>query len=226
VRKLVLVPAAVLVLLPAIAGEAGRGAGEASVRIEAPPADVGSVGPRGGPSRARAATAVDPGKACGRARARLVRFRVSIDRGLDITPRRFIAGVYSVLCDERSWIAGGEVRFAYAADGRLLVALRTPAATERRCRLLTGRSVREYYSCAGPNEAVLNADRWFHGSGSWPGSVAQYRRLLVNHEVGHTLGRGHRGCPQAGAPAPVMMQQSKGLHGCRANPWPLRYELR
>jgi hypothetical protein len=155
-----------------------------------------------------------------------VRFRVAIDRGIDITRRGFVSGVAAVLCDERSWIAGGRVRFAYAPDGSLLIALRTPEATERRCRQLTGKSVHEYYSCAGANEAVLNADRWFHGSATWPGSVAQYRRLLVNHEVGHTLGQGHRGCPHPGAPAPVMMQQSKGLHGCRANPWPLRYELR
>jgi hypothetical protein len=54
--------------------------------------------------------------------------------------------------------------------------------------------------------------------------------MLVNHEVGHTLGQRHRNCPTDGNPAPVMMQQSKGTttagRTCRPNPWPLGYEKR
>jgi hypothetical protein len=47
-----------------------------------------------------------------------------------------------------------------------------------------------------------------------------YRAYLVNHEVGHRLGHGHSHCHGAGRPAPVMMQQSKGIGACTANPWP------
>jgi hypothetical protein len=47
---------------------------------------------------------------------------------------------------------------------------------------------------------------------------------MVNHEVGHVLGRGHAFCPAAGAPAPVMVQQTKGVAPCRPNPWPLAWE--
>jgi uncharacterized protein DUF3152/hemolysin type calcium-binding protein len=163
---------------------------------------------------------------CGDPNGRIERFRVSVDGGLPTTPAQFVRDLFHVLCDQRSWIASTRVRFAYHSQGALLISLRTPDSTERRCRQLTGLSVNRYYSCAGSSEAVLNSDRWFRGSDFWPGSVAQYRRMLVNHEVGHTLGQHHRGCSEAGRPAPVMMQQSKGVDGCTPNPWPLSYELR
>ena len=64
-----------------------------------------------------------------------------------------------------------------------------------------------------------------HGSPYFPADLETYRRMLVNHETGHWLGRGHAYCPHRGAPAPVMQQQSKGMRGCRPNPWPLPREI-
>lgn len=170
-----------------------------------------------------------PSKTCGRSGARLVRFRVLIEPGLATTPEQFVKDVLSVLCDQRSWIGAGTVRFRYDPKGALLLGLRKPASAEKRCRQLIGLSVNHYYSCAGSREVVFNSDRWFTGSKYWPGSVPVYRQMLVNHEVGHTLGQHHRSCTKDGAAAPVMMQQSKGLttgsNTCRANPWPRPYEL-
>jgi hypothetical protein len=83
-----------------------------------------------------------------------------------------------------------------------------------------------FYSCRVGRYVVINQDRWRRGSPHFPGPLDEYRAMLVNHETGHWLGRGHAYCPGRGRLAPVMQQQSKGMHGCRVNPWPLGREIR
>ena len=73
---------------------------------------------------------------------------------------------------------------------------------------------------------VINQLRWTRASPAWNRagrSLRGYRHMVVNHETGHWLGRGHASCHGRGR-APVMMQQSKGTGGCRFNPWPLPRE--
>lgn len=82
------------------------------------------------------------------------------------------------------------------------------------------------YSCRVGRYVVINKKRWRHGSPHFPGDLPTYRRMLVDHETGHWLGLGHRYCSRPGARAPVMQQQSKGMQGCRVNPWPLPREIR
>ena len=84
------------------------------------------------------------------------------------------------------------------------------------------------WSCRVGRYVIINQTRWKHATSSWNAagrSRRGYRHLVVNHEVGHWLGRGHAGCPGRGRPAPVMMPQSKGLYGCRFNAFPTRGEL-
>ena len=85
------------------------------------------------------------------------------------------------------------------------------------------------WSCRVGRNVIINLTRWRHASAAWHRagrSLRDYRHLVVNHETGHWLGHHHASCPRAGALAPVMMQQSKGTHGCRLNPWPTPGELR
>ena len=83
------------------------------------------------------------------------------------------------------------------------------------------------WSCRAGRYVVINQSRWLHASPAWNHAglpLRLYRDMVVDHETGHWLGHAHRGCGGAGQPAPVMMQQSKGLNGCRFNPWPLPSE--
>ena len=85
------------------------------------------------------------------------------------------------------------------------------------------------YSCRVGRYLIINQTRWQHASPPWNAageSLRDYRNLVVNHETGHWLGKGHASCPGNGRLAPVMMQQSKGNDGCRFNPWPTAAELR
>jgi hypothetical protein len=84
------------------------------------------------------------------------------------------------------------------------------------------------WSCRSGRYVVINQTRWRYASPSWNAAgkrLRDYRHMVVNHETGHWLGHGHLGCPGPGRLAPVMMQQSKGLDGCRHHPWPLAGEL-
>lgn len=191
------------------------------------PAPMASRTPTAEPSPAAPPGA--PRGACTRTGAKVVTFRVLVEPGIRATADEFATSVRRVLCDRRGWRASDAVGFRYDPRGRLLIGLRTPDSTERRCMRLVGLSVRRRYSCGTPREVVLNSDRWFTGVPHFA-SLTEYRRMLVNHEVGHALGLRHQDCGADGARAPVMMQQSKGMtssngNTCTTNPWPRKEEL-
>jgi hypothetical protein len=77
-----------------------------------------------------------------------------------------------------------------------------------------------YTSCRNGDRVVINVARWATGAKAFDASLATYRQYVVNHEVGHRLGKDHELCPGPGKPAPVMQQQTLGMHGCRENGWP------
>lgn len=150
---------------------------------------------------------------------RLVTYRVEVETGVPLRPEDFAAEVDAALLDPRGWTVadGVSLQRTDADAATLTVVLASPATTDRLCRPLRtmGR-----YSCYASDRAVINVDRWLRGAPSYADDLPSYRTYVVNHEVGHGLGHGHRSCPTAGAPAPVMVQQTKGLSGCARNPWP------
>lgn len=124
--------------------------------------------------------------------------------------------------DPRGWRAGG-VEFHRVRRGGdftlVLAAARAVPSFSSSCS--------STWSCRVGRFVIINQDRWKHASPAWNAagrSLRDYRHLVVNHETGHWLGRGHASCPSGGGRAPVMMQQSKGTGRCRFNPWPLERE--
>jgi hypothetical protein len=148
-----------------------------------------------------------------------LRFRVEVEEGLSIDPDCFAAAAAAILNDGRGWAGDGTVSFAQvdndSPDFRLILA--SPETTNELCypAATAGK-----YSCRNQNKVVLNLTRWEAGTDEFNGELDRYRQYLINHEVGHLLGHGHRSCTQVGMPAPVMMQQTKGLGDCLPNGWP------
>ncbi|MGH3014260.1 MAG: DUF3152 domain-containing protein [Gaiellaceae bacterium] len=167
---------------------------------------------------------VVPGKSTRSGRGPLRRYYVEVETGIRIDRRWFARRVHQILADRRSWGGTGRVSFQRVGLHRTAhfrVTLATPSTTDRLCfPYITG----GIYSCANGGRAVLNLSRWRRGADAYRRNLRGYRIYLVQHEVGHLLGHPHRYCPRAGARAPVMMQQTKGVGSCRANPWPLPWE--
>jgi hypothetical protein len=172
------------------------------------------------PSPARTTTPPTPGPTH---QPVVVRFRVE-RRVSDPATAGFARTVLATLSDPRGW-QRGDVRLVPDEKASYVVVLVEPDEAQRLCQPY---DVYRKYSCQNGPTVVLNAERWRHATPQWTGSLAAYRQMLVNHEVGHLLGLHHpvgRQCPRPGVPARVMAQQSTELRGCLPNPWPLPEEI-
>jgi hypothetical protein len=151
-------------------------------------------------------------------------FRVAIESNIAAESMAdFTAKIDATLGDPRSWIAGGTYRLQRVpatSPAEFTIYLVTPTTTDRLCAPLpTG----GFTSCRQGPRVVLNLARWMTSVKPYTSigvPLDTYRTYMINHEVGHALGHSHQLCPGPGEPAPVMQQQTLGLQGCTANPWP------
>ncbi|MGO1803872.1 MAG: DUF3152 domain-containing protein [Candidatus Corynebacterium faecigallinarum] len=164
----------------------------------------------------------------------------------------FSATVDAVLGDPRSWVSTGDYAFEHISvrsqdTPDLRVRLASPETTVQLC----GGTIDRETSCfiqgpddegeAGAGRVIINLARWVRGSGSFEGDLGGYRQYVLNHEIGHGIGFAvHQPCPEDGALAPLMMQQTLSLNNgdledldagaeyggsaanntCRPNAWP------
>jgi hypothetical protein len=209
---------------PSIEGEAGTAA-EADPKGSA--AEVAAEPQREGRPESYAGTGkleVVPGSSEVVGDGAVNSFIVEVERGLDVDPQEFAAEVERTLFDDRGWSADGALAFERVDSGEasFRVALASPDKTDELCY---PHATVGLYSCHQDGRAVVNVLRWFEGADAYESDLPNYRRYLVNHEVGHAIGHAaHAFCPAAGEPAPVMMQQTKGVEPCRPNPWPTEAE--
>ena len=195
--------------------------------------------PRATPGRASPPRSPVPRPTSSRARARspsstasppvygsgpLQRFVVEVEDGIGVDGAAFATAVEATLGDPRSWGSGGRMSFqrvgaAEAAAGQydFKVSLISPGSMETYC---PGVGTGGYTSCRYGERAVINLARWATAVPHYDGDIETYRHYVVNHEVGHVLGKGHVDCPGPGQVAPVMLQQTLGLEGCVKNAWP------
>nr|WP_235215536.1 DUF3152 domain-containing protein [Phaeacidiphilus oryzae] len=149
------------------------------------------------------------------------RYEVEVEGGAGISANAAADAVQAILANPRGWTADGHDAFRLVSSGPVdfVIKIATPDTVDRICGA-AGLDTHGEVNCDVGADVVVNLRRWQLGSPEFPGPVAEYRALIINHEVGHRIGHGHEGCPGQGMLAPVMMQQIFGLHGCRANAWP------
>jgi hypothetical protein len=156
---------------------------------------------------------------------RTVTYEVRTRGTVNADPDGFVATVGRVLSDARGWALGGSVRFRrVASGGELVVELASPSVIEA-AHPVCDRNL----SCRVGDRVLLHDGNWRSATEAWReagGSLDDYRRYVLYHEIGHWLGFDHVDCPSPGAPAPIMLQQSKSLQGCHPNAWPLPAERR
>ncbi|MER6781888.1 MULTISPECIES: DUF3152 domain-containing protein [unclassified Streptomyces] len=150
------------------------------------------------------------------------KWRIEVEEGSGVDANTAAQSVEKILGDPRGWIKDPAYGFQLVGAGQpvdFTVKIATPTTTDRLCEVVTPELIGET-NCRAGHTVVVNLKRWLEGSPQFKGAVEEYRALIVNHEVGHELGRDHETCPGPGKPAPAMMQQIKGLLGCTANAWP------
>ncbi|MEU3218254.1 DUF3152 domain-containing protein [Streptomyces sp. NPDC006971] len=154
---------------------------------------------------------------------RLLRYVVEVEAGLEISPAQAANEIADILAAPRGWTRNQSYSFQLVGAGAphdLTVKIATPGTADALCWAGIRQDTKGEYNCEVPDGVVVNLKRWVEGSPTFDGPIHDYRALIINHEMGHFLGHTHMTCAGPGRPAPVMMQQIKGLHGCVANAWP------
>ncbi|MET9671902.1 DUF3152 domain-containing protein [Streptomyces sp. NPDC006482] len=151
----------------------------------------------------------------------LRRYRVQVEDGSGLSARETAAEIQRILAHPRGWAAHGRGRFQLVSrDADFVIRVASPDTADALC-LRQGFRTHGELNCETADGVVVNLKRWMLGSPTFAGEAAEYRHLIINHEVGHEIGiRQHMGCPGPGRLAPAMMQQIKGLNGCRSNAFP------
>lgn len=140
-----------------------------------------------------------------------ITYTTVVDKDVRYNPKQFAEEIAIYLADPDGWAGQGYV-FVRGKGGKV-IRLSSPTT------IGTNGCQEDQLSCAvlGGSDIWLNAKRWVEGAPASKLPLIDYRQYMVTHEMGHSLGYEHAKCPGPGMPAPLMMQQSKGIGQCRPN---------
>jgi hypothetical protein len=135
-----------------------------------------------------------------------------VDSDVNYSSKHFADEVAAYLADPDGWRSEG-YNFVRSKTPDVIIHLSSPEYLGKNgCRDSS-------LSCAEMNgtHMYLNSMRWTEGASPSKLELIDYRQYMVSHEMGHILGHEHVKCPSIGAPAPIMLQQTKGIGKCKPN---------
>jgi len=139
-----------------------------------------------------------------------IRCKIVVDSGIESKDFADLVMIY--LNDPNGWVKKGYTFTQVSSKEDVLIHLSTPQTVKKQCGI-SGLSCAEM----GGKQMYLNSKRWFEGAPKSKLNLVNYRQYLVSHEMGHILGYDHETCKGPGHPAPIMMQQTKGIRQCFPN---------
>lgn len=155
---------------------------------------------------------------------------IHIDDDVDYSQKIFENKVKKVLLDKDGWQSIAKVKFKFVGkdvfdkiqtNKKIVINLSTNDTINKKCGFGA-----EMLSCCdmSTKEVWINFYRWMNGSKHSKLNIYKYRDYVINHEVGHALGRLHTDCPCEDCPAPIMMQHTVSIGNCKPNNKPLKNE--
>jgi hypothetical protein len=155
---------------------------------------------------------VVPGTTAQAGTGRVYTYTVEVEDGTVVPEgdQAFATAVDATLTDPRSWVGSGQIAVRRIDTG--VPDFRISLSAQMTARSQCGYQIRYEASCwkSDIKRVLINGARWVRGAGAFDGQLGLYRQYAINHEVGHVFDNRHVPCPQNGALAPVMMQQSFG----------------
>jgi hypothetical protein len=141
-----------------------------------------------------------------------VTYVVVVDPDVDFPLAEFKRDVAICLADPYGWESKGYKFVLVKQKPRVTIHLTSQSGLRKQ-------GCDDSLSCAilGGHQMWINEERWRHGSAKSGQDLDGYRQYVISHEMGHILERDHVKCPARGQPAPIMLQQTLGLHGCLPN---------
>jgi hypothetical protein len=133
--------------------------------------------------------------------------------------------VAKIFADDRGWKRAGVTFTEVESGGKLHMILASGPEVKKASPIVCS----DQLSCHVNGSVFINDARWMGASSAYKArnvSVEDYRKMVVNHEVGHFLGHDHDlSCGRASGLGPIMIDKAEHLGSCQPTYWPLPNEL-